>query len=50
MGAKLNLVGNKFSKLLVQAETEDRVSGSVVWGCLCDLTIEDSLFRETGRK
>lgn len=36
MPAKINLIGQRFGKLVVQEETSSRSSGSVVWKCLCD--------------
>ena len=36
MPAKINLIGQRFGKLLVQEETPNRRLGSVVWKCLCD--------------
>lgn len=36
MGAKLNLVGQRFGKLIVMQETTLRKNNSVVWDCRCD--------------
>lgn len=36
MGKKLNLVGQRFGKLTVLADSGRRMSGNVVWICRCD--------------
>lgn len=36
MGKKLDILGERFNRLLVIGETEERRSGAVVWRCLCD--------------
>lgn len=36
MGTKLNLIGQRFTRLLVINETEMRKGGSVIWECECD--------------
>ena len=36
MGAKLNLIGQRFGKLTVIQETTFRKNNSVVWDCRCD--------------
>lgn len=36
MGKKIDLTGQKFGKLTVIEETNERRGGSVVWKCKCD--------------
>ena len=36
MPAKLNLINQKFGKLLVLEETEKRKNKSIVWKCQCN--------------
>ena len=36
MPAKKNLIGQKFGKLTVIKETNERIDGKVVWECKCN--------------
>ena len=50
MGKPLNLIGQRFGRLLVIEKTEQRVeNGSIVWKCRCDCGNETSVRSDSSR-